>query len=1099
MQRRVLNAFIVLCLMMTTIISLPVSAKTGTNPQYTEGIYRYRIKDEGAAIGYIDRDVVGDVTIPSELGGYPVTAIEGWAMDSCQSLTSITIPESVKLIGDSALSSCRNLKSVIILGNDTIIGEEAFKYCESLTNLILSEGVKIIENNAFERCKALLSIKIPDSVTTIGEKAFYRCESLSNITVGNEITKIGQDAFTVTAYSSNYDNWEDGILYIGECLISASSKEDGKYVIRDGTRCIADYAFSGISAYASPSSISMPDSLVAIGDYAFEYCKKLTTVTIPDSVKIIGKGPFVNCESLKSINVDADNEYFSSVDGNLFNKEKTTLTQYCAGKTNTSYIIPSGVTTIGAYAFSYCYILTSVTIPDGVTTIGEYAFNWCTRLSGMTIPDSVTTIGESAFYYCSGMVNVKMSDGVTTIGKSAFEYCKGITSITIPDGVTVIEDNVFKNCEGLKSVTLGNGITNIGNYGFYQCKNLTSVKIPDNVKSILMYAFSGCERLRRLILPHSLGEISKYAFEECVNLYDVFYCGSQEEWENIKIYEGNSYLKYSSSHCGYDNLCLDNIYVYEVKNNKATIVNCDLVVSGNIVIPSRIGGYPVEAIGKDSFEGLDDLTVITIPEGVVTIENNAFYACRGLSNICIPSSVTSICEDSFKYCTSLNNFSVDELNNSYSSIDGNLFNKEKTALITYAAGKSDYSYTIPDGVKTIGNYAFVGCNSIGNVTIPDCVQSIGDYAFNYCEGLESIKIGNDVKSIGEYAFEDCTSLSSVIMGSSVESIGRCAFYDCDALTSITIPDSVTTLAEGAFGSCNSLSDIKLGDGITSIGYGVFDATSYIYNDDNWTDGVLYIGDYLIDADVSVVGKYAVRNGTRVIADNGFESCYELTEVDIPESVITIGNYVFRDCYLLNNVNVNDNNKNYCSEDGVLFDKERTRIIRYGCGRTDYSYTIPDGVKTIDYDAFGASGYLMSITIPDTITHINNNAFSGCSYLTSVYYAGSQDELSDVVIANGNEILTEAAIYYNQTTKPKITSIVADNGVVTFEVINMPDDIIAYIGVYNEYGVLTEIKEATIIENKAEASVDMSSAETIKAFVWKANSTQPICREKQLDI
>lgn len=1099
MQRRVLSVFIVLCIIMTTIINLPVSAKVVSNPKYTEGDYEYRIKDEGAVITYIDKNVAGEVTVPTELGGYPVTAIEEWAMDSRHNLTSITIPESVKLIGDNALSSCRNLQSVTILGKDTVIGKRAFEYCKSLTNLSLSEGVKVIEESAFERCTALTGVIIPDSVTTIEEKAFYRCESLINITVGNGITKIGKDAFGITACTQNSDNWVDNILYIDECLISASSKEDGVYIVRDGTRCIADYAFSGISAYASPSSISMPDSLIAIGDYAFQYCKKLTTVTIPDSVKIIGKGPFVNCDSLKSINVDADNEYYCSVDGNLFDKEKTVLIQYCAGKTDTSYIIPSGVTTIGAYAFNNCYILTSVTIPDGVTTIGEYAFNWCTKLNGMTIPDSVTTIGEYAFYYCSGMVNVKMSDRVTTIGKAAFENCKGITSITIPDSVTVIEDYAFKNCEGLKSVTLGNGIMEIGNYGFYQCKNLTSVIIPDNVESILMYAFSGCERLRRVILPHSLREISKYAFEECVNLYDAFYCGSQEEWEKIIIYEGNSYLKYSSIHCGYDNLCLDGIYIYEVKNNKATIVNCDIVVSGNVVIPSSIGGYPVEAIGRDSFEGLDDVTGITIPEGVETIENNAFYACRGLSNIIIPSSVTSICEDSFKYCISLNNFSVDELNKSYSSIDGSLFNKEKTVLITYAAGKTDYSYTVPEGVKAIGNYAFVGCNSIENVIIPDDVQSIGDYAFNYCEGLESIKIGNGVKSIGEYAFEDCTSLSSVTMGSSVEVIERGAFYDCDVLTGITIPDSVTTLAEGAFGSCNSLSDIKLGDGITYIGYGAFDSAEYFYDDENWTDGVLYIGNYLIDAEVSVVGKYVVRNGTRVIADNGFESCYELTEVDIPDSVITIGDYVFRDCFLLKNINVADSNKNYCSVDGVLFNKDRTRIIRYGCGKTDYTYTIPDGVKTIDHDAFGANGYLMSIKIPDTVTDINGFAFSGCNYLSSVYYAGGQDEFSDIVMGDGNEILTEAEVYYNQTTKPKITSIVADNGVVSFEVINMPDDVIAYIGVYNENGVLTEIKEATIVENKAEAYVDMGNAETIKVFVWKVNSTQPVCREKQLGI
>ncbi len=181
-------------------------------------------------------------------------------------------------------------------------------------------------------------------------------------------------------------------------------------------------------------------------------CNSLTAITIPDSVTGIGNDAFSYCESLTSINVNENNKNYCSVDGILFNKDKTALIQYPQGKTDTSYAIPDSVTTIGDSAFHRCNSLKSITIPDGVTTIDKWAFYRCSGLTGMTIPDSVTTINDSAFEYCSSLIDITIPDNVTAIGVRTFLHCKSLTGVTIPNSVTSIGHYAFDSCPMLKDV-----------------------------------------------------------------------------------------------------------------------------------------------------------------------------------------------------------------------------------------------------------------------------------------------------------------------------------------------------------------------------------------------------------------------------------------------------------------------------------------------------------------------------------------------------------------------------------------------------------------------------------------------------------------------
>ncbi len=320
------------------------------------------------------------------------------------------------------------------------------------TGTITCEGdVTTIGDDAFAYCYDLTSVTIPNSVTTIGGGAFSSCSGLTSVTIGNSVKTIG------------------------------------------------NYAFEGCTGL---TSIEIPNSVTRIGDCAFAACYGLISVIIPNSVITIGEGTFHRCLDLTSIDVDAANTHFCSVDGILFNYTKDTLIQYPMGNTRTEYTIPNSITTIGKGAFYECPGLTSVTIGNSVKTIGNYAFEGCTGLTSIEIPDSVTRIGGVAFKDCSGLISVTIGNSVTTIAEGAFGSCIGLTSVTINSGSIVgnksySRDYNLNNIFGsqVEEYIIGNSVTTIGNAAFYECRGLTSVTIPNSVTTIGMSAFKDCSAL----------------------------------------------------------------------------------------------------------------------------------------------------------------------------------------------------------------------------------------------------------------------------------------------------------------------------------------------------------------------------------------------------------------------------------------------------------------------------------------------------------------------------------------------------------------------------------------------------------------------------
>lgn len=388
---------------------------------------------ETGTITDCDEGVVS-VDIPEQIDGMDVTGIGDYAFAWCTYLETVTIPNSVTSIGDYAFYYCRKLTSVTIPDSVTSIGESAFYRCINLTSMTIPNGITSIRDYTFYDCESLENITIPDNITSIGNNAFEGCQFLTTITIPAGVTSIGDCAFIHCAHltSINVDGGNPNY-----------SSLDGNLFNKDKTTLI-QYALSKEDTY-----YSIPDSVTTIVGYAFSLCYNLTSITIPDSVTDIGAGAFLYCGELTSIDVDSANPSYCSVDGNLFNKEKTTLVQYLEGKTDTHYTIPDSVTSIGEHAFDGCDYLTSVTIPNSVTSIGDWAFSLCFELSSITIPNSVTSIGIRAFENCESLTSITIPDGVTSIGNGTFLSCINLGNITIPNSVTSIDDSAFRDCESL--------------------------------------------------------------------------------------------------------------------------------------------------------------------------------------------------------------------------------------------------------------------------------------------------------------------------------------------------------------------------------------------------------------------------------------------------------------------------------------------------------------------------------------------------------------------------------------------------------------------------------------------------------------------------
>jgi hypothetical protein len=345
-----------------------------------------------------------------------------------------------------------------------------------------------------------------------------------NTTVANAkryvILDLGKCAFTYNTVAGSYDG-----------KTGMNSIKDNSYikgiVLPKGLTSIGERAFSYCTAF---TGVSIPVNVTSIGEGAFLGCHALTGASIPAGVTSIGEGAFLGCSALASITVDGANRAYCSEDGVLFNKAKTTLIQYPAGKSG-SYDIPADVTRIGSYAFSGCSALTGVNIPAGVTRIGDWAFGGCKALRSVTfgVDSSLTCIGNGAFDDCPALTGISIPAGVTYIGYYAFSGCKALTDVTfdVTSSLTYIGARAFHDCAKLSSITIPAGVTRIGNYAFSGCSAIRGVTFTagSRLSSIGCKAFSDCAALTGVSIPAGVTSIGSSAFYDCAALTRVTFAG----------------------------------------------------------------------------------------------------------------------------------------------------------------------------------------------------------------------------------------------------------------------------------------------------------------------------------------------------------------------------------------------------------------------------------------------------------------------------------------------------------------------------------------------------------------------------------------------
>lgn len=483
----------------------------------------------------------------------------------------------------------------------------------------------------------LTSLTIPASVTSFDNTAFLFCSNLQSVTVAE-----GNPTYCSV----------DSVIY---------SKDKSSLMFYPAGNDTADFV--------------IPDGVSEVG-CPFSNCQNLVSITIPTSVSFFSTNEIYGCTNLSAINVSENNEYYSSQDGVLFDKQKTELVYYPQGKEGESYTIPNGVLTIGSKAFYECNTISSITIPESVTMIDNEAFYACYELSEINFPSYLESIGAYALDDTAWLEN--QPDGVVYVSNVLYRYKGEATEpidLVIEDGTTVICENAFAYCDFISSVTIPESMQSIDSYAFAFCYELTTVNF--NAVSCQMYSdsFAECENLTTVVFGSSVTSISGSAFADCYSLSNitipdsVTYVGNSAFF-NTPWYEAQS-----------DGIVYAGRVAYSIKGE----------LQDGAAVSFKDGTV---TIGDFLFEYMP-ISSVTFPDSVKTIGYGSFMGCTGLTKLDLPSSLELIDESAFEGCTGL------------------------TELV------------IPKSVSEIGSRAFFDCIGLTGVTVSGCIKSIGEYALGY--------------------------------------------------------------------------------------------------------------------------------------------------------------------------------------------------------------------------------------------------------------------------------------------------------------------------------------------------------------------------------
>lgn len=737
-------------------------------------------------------------------------------------------------------------------------------------------------------------------------------------------------------------------------------------------------------------SIDFPDSVSVIGESAFSSCRKLVIYELPYYLEKIEFKAFWECESLTSLDLL---ENVNEIGVGVFHG-CSSLKMINVAPNNITYTSWDGVLYNKDMSVLVFYPwnrdMSNVKLPKSVTRIGIYAFAY-SRLSKIRIHTGIKVIDGAAFIGCCNLVNILLPEGVTDIGTQAFSGCSNLENLYIPDSVNWIGKGAFECCYNM-STTITDFITEIRSNTFYGCTNLTELDISPRVKEIAPDAFEDCPNLFLYVLRGSYAE--DYAIEHDISYEaDDTYCDtySTDDCEMIKkVWSGENYISLS---------------------------------------------------GWDFAD---------------TIDSDAFSADGCTANditVFIPSNIKTIAVDAFNNADIIS-IEVDSNNSIYKDIDGVLFSRDGTRLISYPYGRTNSFYRVPDGVTVIGRQAFGWNKYLTEIELPDSLQKIEEDAFRGLS-ITQITIPKNVQEIDGSALFDCEKLSAVqvevgnfyfltrngvlfsnkgkelvvfprakgdrkyIIPSGVEVIGKGAFYNNPYLSDITFPRELRSIEKDAFNGCDQIESIDLKDNLIDIGSCAFQ------NCDKLTSvhfsSVVNIGKYAFCG--TKIRNLVLPEGLLSIDEYAFEYT-ELRYVVLPSSVNYIDSRAFLSDifvpdlgHVLFTVPHNSYAEQYCIFDNRVYeysgeapedtetndtpdenecssDFEISDGILTSYAGSDTDISVPCAVEVIGDSAFSGQKEIQSISLPDSLIKIDEYAFSGCKQLNWINIPDSVEEIGE---------------------------------------------------------------------------------------------------------
>ena len=979
----------------------------------------------------------GAVTIPSTLGGLPVTIIEGSGFED-KGITSVDISASVTNIEPQEFAPNDSLTSFTVDSNNpaysatngvlfnkgattlveyppgvagsyaiptnvTTIGVSAFSACYYVNGLTIPNSVTNLQPEAFAFCFGLNTVTIPSSVISIGPGAFFNCSSLTNIAVspGNpDFSSVG------------------GVLLYGTTLLEYPVGLSGPYTIPIGVTTIGSNAFTLCDTL---TGVTMAPSVTSLEDGCFGDCSGLTNLTLGAGVSYFSTSAFGGAENLTAINVDPANPNFSSLDGVVFNKNQTVLVQFPPGA-SAGYTTPGTVTSIADYAFEGCKLtdaiitsnvlnvgfesfqgcgdLTNVTMAEGVETIGEVAFGDCPKLATVTIPASVSYLPEYAFVY-SGLTDIYFEGNEPASDPQAFF---GDTSATIYflagtsgwgttfDGLTTVIENEPNSHGALLVTILPLGAITAGaqwqvDGGVLQPSGAIVLGLSGGTHTVSFTTVNGW-----LAPSNEMLSVTPNATNMATGTYSVEVAPAVD-------------------------------FTFVTNAGSITITGY-VGPPGFVNMPATITGLPVTAIAEEAFANISTITSMTIANSVTNLGDYAFSDCTGLTSVTIPAGISNIATGAFEDCFALADVQIlgsltdigDYAFSSCPALTGLTISGTVTNIGTYAFfGNGLTNAQIPSSVTNIGPAAFLFCNQLPAITVDPAnpsYTSVAGVLFNkrqtelveYPDGnLESsYTITNSVTSIGDYAFESCV-LTNVTIPASVTNIGNYSFESCSYLRDITIPGSVTSIGNETFAQCDALTGIVIPASVTTLGQVPFanclNMTAFTVSSANpafaSVNGVLYnkSGTLLVEFPGGVTGDFAIPGGVGDVGVEAFSGC-AITGVTIPGSVTNIELDGFFNCANLGSATMADG------------------LTTLGVGAFESCYaltnvTLPATLASFGFSAFGNCSVLRGIVIPSAVKSVGDYAFSSDPDLTSAYFEGNAPPDDSTVFSSDGQ----TTVYY----------------------------------------------------------------------------------------